>query len=489
MAAKRKAAAKDFTRANRGGKDRADEGPGKRKKPAPPAKGAKGARKPVAKDARKPGAKDARKPGAKDARKPGAKDARKPGAKAPARPATPAPPPPVLVSLLAKATPAVLYRTLTQPLEWQGWLCEDARFDPKQAARWDARWMGGYEARGTFVALVSAERVAMTWEDAVNPGPTQVEFRLRPEEGGTRVEVEHTGFAASEAGIRAAAEAAKAWPRSLENLRSLADAGIDLRLARRPMVGVSFDVLAPEPAAAAGVEAGRLRLSSVTPGFGADKAGLRKDDVLLRVGRKDVRSGEDLVAEIGRYHAGERLEVVFRRGGETKKVEVLLSPRPQPDIPSDPAEVVAKARAVCQAVWAEMEQVLSGATEEETSRPEAPGKWSVKETLAHLVVAERFGHEWMTWEILGETPGTKQNPTVVPERLAGVLAGARTARDLLARFRSDVEETWAIFANLRPEVRENKARFRSLAGQVLEYPGHARTHLVQMKRILAAVRV
>jgi len=45
-----------------------------------------------------------------------------------------------------------------------------------------------------------------------------------------------------------------------------------------------------------------------------------------------------------------------------------------------------------------------------------------------------------------------------------------------------------MFLALRPEVRENKARYRRMAQSLLFYAEHAKGHLGQIKRVLAAVR-
>ena len=52
----------------------------------------------------------------------------------------------------------------------------------------------------------------------------------------------------------------------------------------------------------------------------------------------------------------------------------------------------------------------------------APGEWSVKETLAHLVLNERELHAWITDLIVGDERLSDANPTNVPARLAAVTA-------------------------------------------------------------------
>ncbi|WP_035802881.1 M20/M25/M40 family metallo-hydrolase [Deferrisoma camini] len=87
---------------------------------------------------------------------------------------------------------------------------------------------------------------------------------------------------------------------------------------RRVTLGVVPDFAFPGPG---------VRLSGVTPGSPAEAAGLRAGDVVDRVGGAEVRSLADLGRVLKAHRPGDQVEVVFRRGGETKRVEVRLSER------------------------------------------------------------------------------------------------------------------------------------------------------------------
>jgi serine protease Do len=66
------------------------------------------------------------------------------------------------------------------------------------------------------------------------------------------------------------------------------------------------------------------RIGHVIPGSGAEKAGLRADDVLLRFGGQEVRTYDELPPLVQRRKPGERVEVELRRGSETLKLQVTL---------------------------------------------------------------------------------------------------------------------------------------------------------------------
>jgi uncharacterized protein YndB with AHSA1/START domain len=387
-----------------------------------------------------------------------------------------------------QASPEAVFRTLSQAYEWREWLCNEAKFASRPKEKWEAKWEDGYKAWGTILKVDAPKRFALTWQDAQDPRPSRAEFILKPHPKGTELSLRHSDFGKGPKAAKSFARARRAWVKCLENLQSILETGIDLRIARRPMMGINFDLLSAEAAKELGVKPGYLKLSDVVPGLSAEKAGLKKGDVLLRVDKKEIAGWEKIGPVLGKHQAGDKIEVVYLRDGKKQSLVLALSPRKMPEVPWDPKQVVAKAKAAYKPIWEEMEKTLTGVTEEEAAKPEAPDKWSVKEVLAHLSVGERDGHQWMIWEILGEAPKTQENPSIVPERLKAAIAVTPGAMDLFARYKKDVEESWNILLVLRPEVRENKARYRRMAQSLLFYAEHAKGHLKQIQRVLAAVR-
>jgi S1-C subfamily serine protease len=67
----------------------------------------------------------------------------------------------------------------------------------------------------------------------------------------------------------------------------------------------------------------------VVPGSGAEKAGLAKGDVVIRVDDFRVVDSSDLLTLVSEKEVGEVVEVEFRRDGEYRKVSVELGPMPQ----------------------------------------------------------------------------------------------------------------------------------------------------------------
>ena len=66
----------------------------------------------------------------------------------------------------------------------------------------------------------------------------------------------------------------------------------------------------------------------VTPGSGADSAGLRSGDVIVKFGTDDIASSDDLSAAVRRHQPGDKVEVAWQRGNQRQTATVTLGSRP-----------------------------------------------------------------------------------------------------------------------------------------------------------------
>ncbi len=71
------------------------------------------------------------------------------------------------------------------------------------------------------------------------------------------------------------------------------------------------------------------RVRSVIPGMGADKAGLRRGDIITHVGGKAMETRDDVVASLKGLSAGDLIEVKVRRGDEALSFTIDLAPLPE----------------------------------------------------------------------------------------------------------------------------------------------------------------
>jgi serine protease Do len=74
-------------------------------------------------------------------------------------------------------------------------------------------------------------------------------------------------------------------------------------------------------------EAKECRLLSIFPGSGAEKAGLKVNDVVTRFGDKRISNYDELVAEIGRRKPGDEVTVEVQRGDQVVTVRAVIGKR------------------------------------------------------------------------------------------------------------------------------------------------------------------
>ena len=154
------------------------------------------------------------------------------------------------------------------------------------------------------------------------------------------MEIRHAGLGEGEAWERARAEVQKGWEMGLENLESIFSTGEDLRIVRRPMLGIMMNDFTKEIASEIGVPVTQgVRIDSALEGMGAERAGLLHDDVVVEMDSKPVRGFADLGAVLQGHKAGDTIPVTLYRGAEKKTLQMELSRRPIPEVPLDPAKL------------------------------------------------------------------------------------------------------------------------------------------------------
>jgi len=67
-----------------------------------------------------------------------------------------------------------------------------------------------------------------------------------------------------------------------------------------------------------------MLLAGVRPGGAADKAGLKRGDILVKLGDHDIRGVEDLMEVLMETKPGTLLKAVFLREGKEQSVDVTM---------------------------------------------------------------------------------------------------------------------------------------------------------------------
>lgn len=371
---------------------------------------------------------------------------------------------------IVEAPPAEAFRAFTKTSALQDWLSQAADVDPRPGGRLCVWWESGYYANGTFSAVEPGKKLVFTWHGRGELEPTRVQVSFAARDGSTYVTVAHSGVGTGAKWKAAASEIANGWETGLENLKSVLETGIDLRIARRPMVGIFPAELSAGEAAALGLPVkGGIRLEGVIEGLGAKAAGLQRDDVIVGIGNKKVTDISTLGAALRGRQAGEEVAVTFYRNGEKQSVTMPLSGRSFPELPPDAQALAQAARGANAEVHAEFTKLLEGLSEAQAARRPVPHEWSIKEILAHFIATERDMQSWMAEMLNDGRPGySLEFRPNVPARVAAVVAVRPTIAALLEELRCSQEETVQMLAALPEEFVARKHLYNRVASWIVQ---------------------
>jgi uncharacterized protein YndB with AHSA1/START domain len=393
-------------------------------------------------------------------------------------------------SIVVATTPELAFEAVTQASELREWFADQAWTETRPNGRYAAHWNQGYHVEGRFVELQTPRRAVVTWWGTGEPGESEVKFTVKPVDDGVKVKVSHSGFGPGAEWDNAVAEAEKGWVTGLENLKSTLETGIDLRIARRPFLGIYLDLLTPERAAKENIAAERgIYVNNTVEGSGARAAGIGAGDVIVALDGTETPGFEELRAALSGCQIGDTLAVELVRGQARETVQVTLGSRPMEDVPDSGEALAQRLAERHEEINAELKAAVAGVTEQESAQCPTEEEWSVKQTLAHLSVVERDYQTLLSTIALdGWLDGGPSNPTAMPARLTSTLAVTSTVAGLLDRFFADETETMVLLRELPEETLAHKARFFRMSQIILSLPDHTREHVEQIKGIVEAIR-
>jgi uncharacterized protein YndB with AHSA1/START domain len=391
------------------------------------------------------------------------------------------------------APPAEAFRAFTHPTALRDWLANDAHGRPGHNGYLFLYWNDGYSAICPISQFEPPNRLEFGWRSPLDAGPTQVAVTFTAQEGGVLVTVEQSGFGEGKAWAETRAALEQAWPGSLENLEAFLLNGVDLRLARRPRLGIWMDELTPATAARLGIPAGTgILLMGTASGSGAAAAGLQKDDVLVSLNGVTLVSTASFEQALHGLKAGDEPPVEYYRAGEKHTTPLRLGSFPILPLPASPAELAATVRTTNARLHAEISALSAGLSETQLTQRPQKDEWSVKELVGHFILTEREYQSWAANMLRDNlaTDDLQMRPNV-DERIAALVQRLQTMPALLAELALAQEETAALLERL-PEsfTTWRKHLYRRLAQWSLEVtPGHLdEEHAAQLKATVEAIQ-
>jgi uncharacterized protein YndB with AHSA1/START domain len=137
------------------------------------------------------------------------------------------------LSTTVAASPVAVFRALTDAGELARWFPSSADSDPRTGGSFEYRFefdadpARNHTYGGEYRDVVPNERVAYPWNGKL--GTTEVEFRLRPDDGGTEVTLRHTGWGTGADWDDSLELHRQGWGFFLRNLEAYLESGEDGR--------------------------------------------------------------------------------------------------------------------------------------------------------------------------------------------------------------------------------------------------------------------
>ncbi|HBI00486.1 MAG TPA: hypothetical protein DDY18_02565 [Flavobacterium sp.] len=395
----------------------------------------------------------------------------------------------VTAEVSVNASVKMAYRAFTNSTSLREWLCDVATVSPHVNGRMYLWWVGDFYSSGHYLELDENKKVKFRWFAHDESAPTEVTVTFEENKAGVKVKLEHA--VPDGASWKEAAEGFKHhWSESLENLKSILETGIDLRISTRPMLGIVPGDFTDEQAKALGVPTLEgLRLDGLVDGMGAQQAGLQKDDVLIGMAGKEITSDfNTLVQAIAGKKGGDTVEVNFYRGAEKKNVMMTLSKRPMPNVPFNPKELAKQARELIEPGLAELEKVFEGYTDEQAMKKPDPKEWSALEVVAHLIHNERGQTTFLASLIDGYELITDGFGNNITQQVEATVKAYPSIKLMLEELRRSVEEVLLFTEMIPQEFTENKGSYYRFASGILQPNFHINAHLEQIINTLEATK-
>jgi len=65
-------------------------------------------------------------------------------------------------------------------------------------------------------------------------------------------------------------------------------------------------------------------IGDVTPGFTGERAGLKSGDIVKQINTQSISSAADMAQALSGFKTGDIVTIMFLRGGETRKSEIVI---------------------------------------------------------------------------------------------------------------------------------------------------------------------
>jgi uncharacterized protein YndB with AHSA1/START domain len=395
-----------------------------------------------------------------------------------------------------------VYAAFSSSVALQSWFSDFAEVDFLEKGRLYCWWNVGYYASGLFTTIRTNEQIGFTWSGPDEPHGTFVDIFFISREDipkayapevdltelrSTEVRIQHSGIGAGDEWTERLTAYKYGWETALANLKSVLETGFDKRIFDRPMLGIiPGEIINDDKAAELDIPVSHgIILAGTVEGMGAEAAGLRKDDVLVSLNRRELNGYQDITPALARTKSGDVVEVTFYRGGEKRTINMTLSHRQIPEVPQSAQELGNSVAKIYGEVAAERDSLFEGVSDAQASVRPHPDSWSAKETFVHLLYTERWLHLAISLAVSEQRTGGFANQI----DFIGAVASLYSLEGLLAELKQSEAITVAVLKALPEDFVADKRKFLSLAFTIGQgYAQHSRDHFDQINNAIKAAK-
>ncbi len=377
-----------------------------------------------------------------------------------------------------KAPISQVYLAFTNATLLREWFCNVATVKPSPGGRFYVSWNNNYYVSGDYVSLVKDSFIELNWRGKDDPGKSIVKIKLSSSNNETYVEVEHCGIGTSQEWEKTSREIAKGWQSGLENLKSTLETGEDLRIVRRPMLGIIIE----------NVDEQGLKLSDVIEEMGAYEAGLRNGDVIKKFDGI-VITGYDLLTDaLNQHHAGDVIDVEYSHESALISAKIKLSGRKIPVIPWVPSEFAKEMEKRNKEIEDKLDELVENITDADAAYKPNKDQWSVLEIIAHLLQGQRYYHQYLSNIIVMQESVSDDFGGNLDAAVVSTTCVYPSLKEIIAEFKRCNAEIVAFIAEFPAEFVNRKSSYWRVAFNLLEAPYHFYGHFEQINTALAKAK-
>lgn len=396
---------------------------------------------------------------------------------------------PISITIEKKINASVeqIFTSFTNATRLRHWLCHSATLVAEKDGRIYLAWDNGYYAAGYYIELIPNQKIAFTWRGKNEPDQTLVNVTITADDDKNLIRLEHTGLRETVEWENNYDEIKNGWIMSLDNLGSVLETGIDLRISKRPLLGIFPAPYEDEDGSKIPVKSA-IKINDVVEGLSADICGLQTGDILVKIAEYPITDWSSLTNAISQFKADDQVRIEYYRAGKLASCEVKLSPQILPKCPEAPKALADELKVNQTKVLEQMMLHLRNITDEEASFKPEVNEWSIKEILAHLVHTEQELQNWVNQLIHSQQPLIDDEIGNHNAWVQATVSLYPSLHQLIELLRSNLEVTSAFISFLPEEIKQDKLLFWYLAYQIVQYPMHMRSHIEQIKKNLQLTR-